>query len=245
MLMSTAPLLSWASACVTNVGTVRELNEDACLDMPEVGLWVVADGVGGHQGGEIASQLIIKSLAGIGAHDRLSEFVNEVEDRLLEVHGDLVHRAQGKGPDMTIGSTIAALLVAGEYGVCLWAGDSRIYRYRDGQLEQITQDHSHVEELIARGALEREQANKHPWSNVITRAVGAGDELFLDAELQKLQSGDQYLICSDGLYKEVSEAVIAEHLGHDDSMTICQRLVSQSLEQGADDNVTVLVVQFI
>jgi len=242
--MNTSPAMRWSSASLTDVGSVHTVNQDACLDLPAAGLWVVADGVGGHNEGEVASQLIVDTLSHTGGHARLSGFVNEVEDRLQEVHKTLVDRAASRDKDMIIGSTVAALLVVEQYAVCLWAGDSRVYRYRDGQLEQLTRDHSQVEELIAEGGLLREEAENYPHANVITRAVGAGDELFLDAELQKLCNADRYLICSDGLYKEVSEAEIAEHFKYGDSVTICRTLVALALERGAHDNVTVVAIKF-
>jgi len=242
--MNTTPAMRWSSASLTDAGTVYTVNQDACLDLPAVGLWVVADGVGGHNEGEVASQLIVDALSHTGGHARLSDFVNEVEDSLQEVHKTLVDRAASKDKGMIIGSTVAALLVVEQYGVCLWAGDSRIYRYRDGQLEQVTRDHSQVEELIAHGGLQREEAENHPHANVITRAVGAGEELFLDAELQELCNADRYLICSDGLYKEVNDAEIAEHMKYGDCVTICRTLVALALERGANDNVTVMVIKF-
>ena len=242
--MNTTPAMRWSSASLTDAGTVYTVNQDACLDLPAVGLWVVADGVGGHNEGEVASQLIVDALSHTGGHARLSDFVNEVEDSLQAVHKTLVDRAASKDKGMIIGSTVAALLVVEQYGVCLWAGDSRIYRYRDGQLEQVTRDHSQVEELIAHGGLQREEAENHPHANVITRAVGAGEELFLDAELQELCNVDRYLICSDGLYKEVSDAEIAEHMKYGDCVTICRSLVALALERGARDNVTVVVIKF-
>ena len=243
MLMKDVKALRWSSASLTDAGAVRKINQDACLDRPEAGLWVVADGVGGHNEGEIASHLIVDSLSQTGEHARLSEFVDEVEDRLHEVHRILVNRASGSA-NMIIGSTVAALLVHGQHGVCLWAGDSRIYRYRDGALVQITRDHSHVEELIEGGTLQPEDADKHPYGNVITRAVGAGEELFLEAELLTVHHADRYLICSDGLYKEVNEAEIAGYMRYGDCVTICRTLVALALERGANDNVTVVVVNF-
>ena len=112
----------------------------------------------------------------------------------------------------TIGSTVAALLARGRHGVCLWAGDSRLYRFRDGALEQITQDHALVEELVERGVLTRDQAVDHPHGNLVTRAVGAADRLFVDVEIFELREGDVFLLCSDGLEKELSEDEIAEVL---------------------------------
>jgi serine/threonine protein phosphatase PrpC len=236
--------MRWSSASLTDAGAVHSVNQDACLDLPVAGLWVVADGVGGHNEGDIASRLIVDTLSHTGGHDHLSDFVNEVEDRLQEVHKTLVNRAASRDKNMIIGSTVAALLVVEQYGVCLWAGDSRIYRYRDGQLEQLTRDHSQVEELIEHGGLLREEAENHPHANVITRAVGAGEELFLDVELQQLCNADRYLICSDGLYKEVNEMEIAEHMKYGDCVTICRTLVALALERGAHDNVTVVAIKF-
>ena len=242
--MNTTAAMRWSSASLTDVGSVHTVNQDACLDLPAAGLWVVADGVGGHNEGEVASQLIVDTLSPTSGHARLSAFVNEVEDRLQEVHKALVDRAASRNKDMIIGSTVAALLVVDQYGVCLWAGDSRVYRCRDGQLEQLTRDHSQVEELVASGGLSREEAENHPHANVITRAVGAGEELFLDVDVQKLCHADRYLICSDGLYKEVSEAEIAEHMKYGDCVTICRTLVALALERGARDNVTVVAIKF-
>jgi len=242
--MNTTAAMRWSSASLTDVGSVHTVNQDACLDLPAAGLWVVADGVGGHNEGEVASQLIVDTLLPTSGHARLSAFVNEVEDRLQEVHKALVDRAASRNKDMIIGSTVAALLVVDQYGVCLWAGDSRVYRCRDGQLEQLTRDHSQVEELVASGGLSREEAENHPHANVITRAVGAGEELFLDVDVQKLCHADRYLICSDGLYKEVSEAEIAEHMKYGDCVTICRTLVALALERGARDNVTVVAIKF-
>jgi len=242
--MNSTPAMRWSSASLTDAGAVHTVNQDACLDLPVAGLWVVADGVGGHNEGDVASQLIVDTLSHTGGHARLSGFVNDVEDRLQEVHKTLVERAASSDKHMIIGSTVAALLVVEQYGVCLWAGDSRIYRYRDGQIKQLTRDHSQVEELIANGGLQREEAENHPHANVITRAVGAGEELFLDVELQRLCNADRYLICSDGLYKEVSEAEIAGHMKYGDCVTICRTLVALALERGAHDNVTVVAVKF-
>lgn len=236
------PDLQFSSASLTNVGIVRTVNQDACLDMPERGLWVVADGMGGHEDGEYASRAIVEALSQVGEYARISEFVNEVEDRLIEVHASLIERAQTRHTGI-IGSTVAVLLARGRFAVCLWAGDSRIYRYRDGRLEQITRDHSLVEELIVNGGLQREQAESHPDANVINRAVGADQELYLDAELLNLCDDDRYLICSDGLYKEVSQDEIAEHMKYDNCTAICKTLLSLALERGAHDNVTVVVIK--
>ena len=235
--------ITWHSASHSDMGRVRHVNEDAFLDSQEQRLWVVADGMGGHEEGELASQSIVEALSRTGEHARISEFVNDVEDRLLDVHESLVSRAVTRQAGI-IGSTVAVLLAQGHFAVCLWAGDSRVYRYRDGALKQITQDHSLVEELVKNGGLQRDEAESHPDANVINRAIGADQDLCLDVELLKLHDDDRYLICSDGLYKEVNQDEIAEYMRVGDCTTICNTLVALALERGANDNVTVVVVKF-
>jgi serine/threonine protein phosphatase PrpC len=227
------------SASRSHAGSVRDTNEDACLDLPDIGVWAVADGMGGHEDGAYASRLIVESLAKVGRHTRLSGLVNEVEDRLLDAHSQLLKRADEQA---VVGSTVATLVMMQKYSVCLWAGDTRVYRFRQNQLQQLTHDHSYVEELIETGRLSREEAEKHPEANVITRAVGAGDELFLDATLEDVQPSDLFLICSDGLYKEVCKEEIEKQMSNTDCEKICNSLVDIALERGAQDNVTVVLI---
>jgi serine/threonine protein phosphatase PrpC len=218
---------------------VREYNEDACIELPGTGIWAVADGMGGHDDGAYASKLVVEALAQIGSHTRLSDLVNDVEDKLCEVHAKLVNKAE---VDKIVGSTVATMLIKQQYSVFLWVGDSRVYRFRDNKLEQITQDHSYVEELIAQGSLSRNEAERHPDANVITRAVGAGEELYLDARLEEVRCSDIFLICSDGLYKEVCNEEISEVMRTANCQQICDELLELVLERGAQDNVTVLSV---
>jgi len=201
----------------------------------------VADGMGGHEDGALASRLIVESLAQVGRHSRLSGLVDDVEERLRHVNAQLVKRG---GEHAVVGSTVAVVLVMQQFSVCLWVGDSRVYRFRDNRLEQLTQDHSYVEELVEHGRLSREEADMHPEANVITRAVGAGDELYLDARLEEVRSSDLYLICSDGLYKEVCDQEIAEQMQRADCQQICEGLMDLVLDRGAQDNVTVVTVAF-
>ncbi|NND60897.1 MAG: serine/threonine-protein phosphatase, partial [Gammaproteobacteria bacterium] len=202
----------WSSAAATHPGKVRVVNEDAILAVPERGLWVVADGMGGHQAGDVASQLIVESLAQVGELDNPAHFLDEVERRLIEVNEKLIDTAADRGAMVTIGSTVVVLLALEQHCVLAWAGDSRAYRLRHDQLEQLTADHSQVQRMIDKGQLEPEQAENHPYANVITRAVGGTDDLRLDIEVRALQAGDRYLLCSDGLYRDVSEAQIAARL---------------------------------
>lgn len=240
--MNTLAALQWTSNACTDVGCVRKINEDACLDDGRIGLWVVADGMGGHAAGDLASSSIVAALAGIEAPDSLSQLVDAVEDRLFAVNKQLREEAARREGQM-IGSTVAALLAWRRHCVCLWAGDSRVYRLRAGRLEQLTRDHSQVEEMIDQGELLREDAASHPAANVITRAVGADDELYIDVALYDLAPGDRFLLCSDGLYKEIADEEFAIHLATMDSVQASQDLLSLALERGARDNVTLIVTQ--
>src|SRR3954467_15673190 len=193
---------SWRSAAATSRGNVRGHNEDAILERPALGLWVVADGMGGHNTGDVASNMIVQALAGLAHHALPSAQLDEVEDRLRAVNETLYRESLDNQAGMS-GSTIVALLAFERHCLSIWAGDSRAYRSREGALEQVTHDHSEAQELLDASG---EQLPESMASNVITRAVGGAPELFLDIELRELRNHDRYLLCSDGLYKELSEA---------------------------------------
>lgn len=236
--------MQWTSAARTDVGKVRRINEDACAAWPLTGIWVVADGMGGHDAGDFASSSIIEALQVIGRQDSLSILVDTVEDGLLGVNRRLMTEAASRGTETTIGSTVVVLLAHGSHCACLWAGDSRIYRLRDGRLQQITQDHSQVMDLVEQGLILREDAESHPAANIVTRAVGAAEGLYLDVEVEALQPGDRYLLCSDGLNKELSDTDIAGLLAQGDCQAACDSLVELTLERGSRDNVSVVVIDF-
>ncbi|MFK8030758.1 MAG: PP2C family serine/threonine-protein phosphatase [Gammaproteobacteria bacterium] len=233
----------WRSAALTNPGLVRKVNEDAFLDAPEMGLWVVADGMGGHQAGDYASRLIVEQLGDVENDAEPDVFLSTVEARLQEVNTSLFEKAQASAS--TIGSTVVALLAFKRYCLCLWAGDSRVYRLRNGEVEQITRDHSQVEELIALGEIPREEADSHPMANVITRAVGGASTLNLDANLQPLRNRDRIMLCSDGLYKDIGNEEILEGLNQSDPERACKRLVELALRSGGGDNISVAVIDFL
>lgn len=246
MMNDTVPAFRWSSATLTNVGTVRQVNEDACMELllPQSGLWVVADGMGGHKAGDLASQMIVDALHGMHWHARLEDFVADIRTEVEKVNQRLVEIAQSRGEDVVIGSTIALLVAMRRKGVCMWAGDSRVYRYRDGRMERLTRDHSEVEDLIDQGEILREEAEEHPSANVITRAVGADWDLELDVCQHDLRHGDRYLLCSDGLFKELSEEEIAEFIPRGECVQVCRELIDTALARGARDNVTVIVTEF-
>jgi serine/threonine protein phosphatase PrpC len=234
----------WESRARTDKGNVRKHNEDAFLELSGRGVWVVADGMGGHRSGDVASQLVVDLVENIDETDRPSKLLDMVEDALIAANRDLFAKSLDGDVTTVVGSTVAALIVVGEYTITAWAGDSRVYRLREGVLEQISRDHSEVEELIEQGVLTRASAEDHPAANVITRAVGGAERLYLDMELLALKDRDRFLLCSDGLYKELTEQEIAFHLGNGSCAHACERLMEIALARECSDNVTALVVDF-
>ena len=241
--MTTADLgIVLTSAARSHVGASRTLNEDAVLDRPDLGLWAVADGMGGHESGDFAAAAIVDALAAIPPAESGAVLLAEVRARLHDVHQDLRHEAAQRGGGHLIGSTIVALVVVGRHYACLWAGDSRLYRLRDGRLRAMTRDHSHVQELLDLGQISAEEAARHPQASVITRAVGAADELEIDTLRDRFEPGDTLLLCSDGLVRAVPEDRIADIIGRNPVDKAVDALIDSALQAGAQDNVSVVVV---
>jgi len=228
------------SSAATHPGAVRPRNEDNLVDRPDLGLWAVADGAGGHGSGDVASTAIAESLGSIPPGLSAAEMLAQVRLRLTAVHAELQARAIARGRGGVIASTIVVLLVRGTHFAALWAGDSRIYLMREGALHRITHDHSLVQEMVDSGALSAEEAEKHPQANVITRAVGAEGPLELDKVADRLHPGDRFMLCSDGVFKELAEAEIASHLVRGAE---AEELVQRAVAAGGRDNVSVVVVQ--
>jgi protein phosphatase len=234
--------MHWTSACRTHVGRVRELNEDACVELGGRGVWAVADGMGGHAAGEVASRMVVDALNHIGSTETLGGLLEEVRRALQKVNRELTEEARRRHQHI-IGSTVAALLVFDQHCIAVWAGDSRVYLLRDGQLRQLTRDHSQVEEMIERGLISRQDAKRAPGANIITRAIGVAENVEIDAEIHDVRHGDTFLLCSDGLYNEVSSQDIQRILGNSSCQEAADRLVESALDHGARDNVTVVVVR--
>ena len=234
---------AWNSSAASHCGAVRKINEDAFLSRAEEGLWVVADGMGGHEAGEVASEMITSSMGEMDLDRPLADVIDDLEDALLKVHKNIQNYSRSHCDGRTMGSTVVVLYLRGNAGVCLWAGDSRLYRLRNRCLSQLSEDHSQVNEMLVRGMITPEEAINHPASNVITRAVGASDTLYLDINLINLQDGDRLLLCSDGLYGALSEDRISEMLAADDVPKIADILVGQAVQAGARDNVTAVAVK--
>ncbi|WP_334189311.1 PP2C family protein-serine/threonine phosphatase [Noviherbaspirillum sp.] len=232
----------WLSASCTHVGRVRQINEDACLDQAERGLWAVADGMGGHTLGDLASRLVIESLNQLPPAPSLAKLMTDARDRLQTVNRQLLTEAESRGAHI-IGSTVVVLLAHGRRCGYLWAGDSRIYLYRGGTLRRLTRDHSQIEELMSRHQLSDEDAMTHVARNLITRAVGVAECLELDEETMDVLDGDMFMLCSDGLSNEVPEQDIRKALVSRDCRDAAEAMTDMALQGGGRDNISVVVVR--
>ncbi len=236
--------MHWISGAVTDQGRVRQVNQDAFLDRPDLGLWAVADGMGGHSDGALASRFLVEGLGALTRPRLLGSGSREVVHTLEAVNRQLLERAQQEGEGDLIGSTVVVLLAQGDHCAIFWVGDSRVYRLRDGVLEQLTTDHSQVQAMVDEGLISPEVAEGHPLSNVLLRAVGSDDPMPVDRRIERLQSGDRYLLCSDGLFRELDGDAIAATLAASPPAEATRVLVERACERGARDNVTALAVLF-
>lgn len=236
--------ITWRAFGLSNVGTVRTLNEDAMLMLPQQNLWLVADGMGGHARGEYASQSIVDALKNFSPASSISATVELLDKTVCDVNTQLFNEAceTGFSPKNIMGSTVAMVYANNDHIFCIWAGDSRIYRLRNGELTQMTRDHSFVQDIVDKGMITREQAQYHPNANIITRAVGVAEKLNLDVEHDRVEVGDKYMLCTDGLFKDITDMDIARIL-EKNPIGATQGLIEKSLAAGAHDNVTVIVVE--
>lgn len=230
----------WQCAHETHPGHRRKTNEDAVLVKPDVGLWVVADGMGGHEAGDVASQCIAEALDGVHEQPTLAALVDEVEDRLKAVNRSLRDHALSHCRGRTIGSTVVTMLANDDVGVALWAGDSRLYRLRAGELTQITRDHNPIADLLDDGVITERTALAKD-TNVITRAVGGQTDLHLDVAVFDVEPWDTFLLCSDGLYREVNDEEMADVLANSPVADSVEELLARCLARGARDNVSIVV----
>lgn len=235
--------VNWTSAVRTDLGNVRKVNEDSVLVHATENLWVVADGMGGHDAGDVASKLITDALAKLKLGDSFPDNIDLLEDTLLQVNQQLRDYSKQKFTGRTVGSTVVLMYAQQEFGACMWAGDSRLYRWRPDSFEQLTNDHSQVAALVESGLIESEEAIDHPASNIITRAVGAADTLQLDVRAIEVESGDVYLLCSDGLYNEVDSATIERELTADMLEQSADQMIADCLAGNAQDNVSLIIIK--
>ena len=230
----------WRSRGTTHVGRVRHINEDAFFDSSSAGLWAVADGMGGHSRGDYASKAVVNAFKKFSRHDQLSANIQAIEADLESVNETCRSAFRGK----RIGTTVALMFEYGEQCFFVWAGDTRIYRLREGRLTLMTQDHSVAQEKCARGELSPEEAATHKSAHVLTRAIGVHQTLRLDMRHCAAQAEDRYLICSDGLYNHLTfndiEAFLAQPCGLQE---LLDSLMASALDGGGRDNITAVVIE--
>jgi serine/threonine protein phosphatase Stp1 len=237
----------YRSAAATHAGARRHENQDAFLNRPDLGVWAVADGAGGHSCGALAAQAVIAALDGIPLGLTASELLVQLRLRLDGAHAGLLRETETLGENAVMASTVVVLIARGEHFACLWAGDSRAYRLRGGVLELLTHDHSVVQELVDAGAIDPVSAETHPEANLITRAVGDGcAELRLEKIVGSVAEGDRFLLCSDGISKTLGASALAELMAGPSNdggdAGLAERLLDTALARGASDNITAVVV---
>jgi protein phosphatase len=238
----------WTCAAVSDVGRIRTSNEDSVFLSAESGVFVVADGMGGHAAGEVASAIASELIGGrlccLGEGEDLEEARSLFLEAFLDAGSEIIRQASEDSARGGMGTTATVLaLRPDDQFIVGHIGDSRAYLLRDDSFDRITTDHSWVEEQVERGMISREQAFRHPQSNIITRALGTDPVPPPDLYVGELQADDRFLLCSDGLTDMVSEDRIARVVRAVDVPEVAaSRLVSEANLAGGIDNVTALVV---
>ena len=233
--------MRFESVARTHVGCRRKNNEDAVLARSDLRLWAVADGMGGHEAGDVASALVVERLSQIPESPGLAARARGVRAAIADANRQLWDIAAGS--PRTMGSTIV-VMVADERGyACLWAGDSRAYLARDGMLRQLTHDHSLVQQLVDTGDLDPRAAIEHPNANIITRAVGAAPALEIDSVEGDVRPGDAFLLASDGFTRLIEESEILAALAAPDLRIVADELVETCLARQAPDNLTFVMLR--
>jgi len=230
------------AAGVTDVGRRRRENQDSMVIRNDVCLWAVADGMGGHQGGRWASEQIKNALDTLPLSGDFDGDFRQISGAVHSANTTIAAESERVGA--TIGSTVAVLYGSESRFAIFWAGDSRVYLLRHGELVRMTTDHTQVQEMVDEGLLTLEEAETHPDRHILSRAVGVGRKLTLDAMMGNIESGDCFLLCSDGLTGVVSEAEIGEQLGATAPDNATRQLLDLVLSRNAPDNVTIIAVLY-
>lgn len=227
----------------TDVGLRRKVNEDSILVRTERGLWAVADGMGGHEAGDVASAMVTEALQHLPIVYGLEQLVESAIEELRRVNRQLIELARNRGYERTIGTTVVALAIAGGHFHCFWAGDSRAYRVRDGVIRRISRDHSLVQDLVDAGMLAADEAEGHVNANVITRAVGVAEDLEVDGSTGDALPGDLFLLASDGLTRLVDDQELLAQLSEKAPDDAADTLIEMVLARGAPDNVSIILIK--
>ena len=239
------PSFKYSFSGLTDTGRVRTRNEDSFCCVPDQNLWVVADGMGGHDAGDFASQTITQQATKFIQQSSLDASILLLEENLIHSNALIREKANKLGKNISIGSTVTCLYAWKNMAFVLWAGDSRAYLFRDHKLLRLTEDHSYVEELVRMGKIDQEQADIHPASNVVLNAIGIDSDIRVDMEYYEIQDNDVFMLCSDGLYKDLSEQKITQILDND-QVSIEQlnlELVNAALDAAGSDNCTVVLIK--
>ena len=231
-------------SATTHVGRVRKINEDSILALPDQKIWVVSDGMGGHQAGDFASQTVVDTVAMMPPDLAPGELMQALRAAFRQAHETIRHEAERLGAG-TVGATVVALALTDGHFAAFWAGDSRLYRFRDQRIEMLTSDHSIVAEMVHAGQMTWDEAELHPNSNAITRAVGVGDELEIDKVRGEVQPGDRYLLCSDGLTKYATFETLRSAVTGAPIETVSEKLLKIALDAGGGDNISIIVVDVV
>jgi serine/threonine protein phosphatase PrpC len=232
--------LNIRAALRTDVGMVRSVNEDAALMRNADALWLVADGLGGHDHGDWAAQTLVHTLSELALAGDMAQRSGQIAAALAAGNA-VIHRvASAAGGQM--GTTAVVLHLVGDRLLCGWVGDSRAYRLRQHLLQQLTHDHSVVQEMVDKGLVSVDDAETHPLAHMLSRAIGTAAEVQVDFVEDQVRPGDLFLLCSDGLTKVFSDEEIARLLVGSSPETVADRLVRDTLARGAPDNVTVIVL---
>lgn len=247
-------MMQWHGFGSSHQGLVRPTNQDTFLVDNRLQLWAVADGMGGHPGGDVASRLVIDTIArqAVGDVNRLSgpteQVVKALRDMVESAHHAILAHPRQHLDLIGMGTTLTLLQISFlpfPTATIVHEGDSRAYLLRDGTLIQLTRDHSMVEEYVRQGLLSAAQAQHHPQRHVLSRAVGLGSQSDVDVTTEPLKAGDRLMLCTDGLTKMIEDARIAITMTafRHDPEALCDALVTAALEAGGIDNVTVVIVE--
>lgn len=225
-------------------GAIRKINEDAFLELANYGVWVVADGMGGHSAGDVASQLVIDTIQQVVETTNIEDLTCDIlVNALKSANEELLQLSNKQLEGKIAGSTVVILFIKDGRYYMLWAGDSRGYLLRNRELTQVTKDHSQVNDMVDEGVISAEDAEHHPLANVITRAVGVDKVLDVEINEDTIKHGDIFLLCSDGLNKEVNDDEIERSLQSGSIIDSGMALMHASLVRNARDNVTCVLVK--
>lgn len=236
----------------TDIGKVREINQDAYYISADEGpLFIVADGMGGHKAGEIASNMAVDIISSdLGKDMNFLELDDkEIQNRIKQSIGKANQEIYKKSLEdecfAGMGTTVTLIYIKGKKVFIGHVGDSRAYLFRENTLAQLTEDHSLVEELIRNGSISREEAKLHPQRNIITRAVGTSPDIEADLIVKEKSKDDIFLLCTDGLTNMLEDEEIREHLlSKEDMQKVCENLVEFANNKGGYDNITVVAIKF-